>query len=89
MPKNLKVGTWEAVATIGCISLIPILLTIPTYAVETFGTATFLHNIYSIILTLIVLFIILSLYKNFSNMDIVDVSEFVGGKPLKIIWGYA
>lgn len=87
MNTKLKIGTWEAVATIGCISLIPILLTIPTYAVETFGTATFLHNVYSSILTLIVLTIILALYKNFSEMDIVDISEYVGGKPLKIIWG--
>lgn len=87
MNSNLKIGTWEAVATIGCISLIPILLTIPTYAVETFGTATFLHNVYSSILTLIVLAVIFALYKNFSDMDIIDVSEYVGGKPLKFIWG--
>lgn len=87
MNVNLKIGTWEAVATIGCISLIPILLTIPTYDVETFGTATFLHNIYTSILTFIVLFIILNLYKNFSNMDIIDISEYVGGKALKFIWG--
>lgn len=87
MNSNLKIGNWEAVATIGCISLIPILLTIPTYGVETFGTATFLHNVYSSLLTLLILFIILSLYKNFSNMDIVDIGEYVGGKKLKIVWG--
>ena len=87
MNSNLKIGTWEAVATIGCISLIPILLTIPTYAVETFGTATFLHNVYTTILTLIIISIIFALYKNFSNMDIVDIAKYVGGKPLQIIVG--
>ncbi len=87
MHSNLKIGTWEAVATLGCISLIPILLTIPTYAVESFGTATFLHNIYTAILTLIILSIIFALYKNFSNMDIVDIAKYVGGKPLQVICG--
>ncbi len=87
MHSTLKIGTWEAVATIGCISLIPILLTLPTYAVTDFGTATFLHNVYTTILTLIMLVIILSLYKNFSHMDIVDIAKHVGGKPLQIICG--
>lgn len=87
MNSNLKIGTWEAVATIGCISLIPILLTNPTYAVESFGTAAFAHNVYSTVLTLIILSVILALYKNFSNMDIIDISEYVGGKPLQLICG--
>lgn len=89
MNSNLKIGTWEAISAIGCISLIPILLTIPTYGVETFGSATFLHNVYSSVLTLLVLIVIFALYKNFSNMDIIDVSEYVGGKTLKIIFGLA
>lgn len=82
MNKNLKIGTWEAVATIGCISLIPTLLTIPTFTVETIGTATFLHSIYTSIITFVFLWIILSLYKNFANMDILDIANYVGGKPL-------
>lgn len=35
----------------------------------------------------IFLYIILKLFKNFSNSDIVDVAEFLGGKFLKIIIG--
>ena len=86
MSKNLKIGTWEAIATIGCISLIPTLLTIPTFTVETIGTATFLHSIYTSIITFIFLAIILALYKNFANMDIFDVANYVGGKPLLLIF---
>lgn len=86
MSKNLKIGTWEAIATIGCISLIPTLLTIPTFTVETIGTATFLHSIYTSIITFIFLAITLALYKNFANMDIFDVANYVGGKPLLLIF---
>ena len=55
MNSNFKIGTWEAVATLGCISLIPVFLTIPTYDVQTFGTATFAHNVYSAIITLLII----------------------------------
>ena len=85
MNKNLKIGTWEAIATIGCISLIPTLLTIPTFTVETIGTASFLHSIYTAIITFIFLAIILALYKNFATMDIFDISNYVGGKILFLV----
>lgn len=84
MSKKIKLTTWEVVATIGCISLIPTLLTIPTFTFETVGTATFLHSIYTGIITFVFLAIILILYKNFANMDIVDIADYVGGKPLLI-----
>ncbi len=87
MDSNFKIGTWEAVATLGCISLIPILLTIPTYDAESFGTATFTHNVYSSIITLFIIYILLKLYKGFENMDILDIVKFVGGTPLFIIMG--
>ena len=87
MKTNFKLGTWETVATSGCISLVPILLTIPTLAVESFGTAAFAHNIYTTILALVVLSVIFHLYRNFSNMDIIDLYEYVGGKPLQIFGG--
>lgn len=87
MHSNFKIGTWEAVATLGCISLIPILLTLPTYDSESFGTATFAHNVYSAIITLLVISILLRLYKGFENMDNLDISKYLGGPVLFIICG--
>ena len=87
MEPNFKVGTWEAVSTLGCISLIPILLTIPTYDAESFGTATFAHNVYSAIITLIVISILLKLYKGFESMDSLDILKYVGGNFLFVICG--
>lgn len=82
MSKKIRLGNWEVIATIGCISLIPTLLTIPTFTFETVGTATFLHSIYTGIITFVFFAIVLALYKNFTNMDIVDIANYVGGKPL-------
>lgn len=87
MNSNFKIGTWEAVATLGCISLIPILLTIPTYDAESFGTATFAHNIYSAIITLIVISILLKLYKGFENMDTLDIVQYGVGKWAFVLCG--
>ena len=87
MNPKFKIGTWEAIATLGCISLIPILLTIPTYAVESFGTATFAHCVYSGIITLLVITILLKLYKGFTDMDMLDIVKYVGGNTLFIILG--
>lgn len=89
MNSNFKIGTWEAVATLGCISLIPILLTLPTYDSESFGTATFAHNVYSAIVTLIVISILLRLYKGFENMDALDIVKYGAGNTLYLICGIA
>jgi len=87
MNSNFKIGTWEAVATLGCISLIPILLTIPTYDAETFGSATFAHNVYSAIVTLIVISILLKLYKGFEYMDTLDIVKYGTGNVLFLLCG--
>lgn len=88
MNANFKIGTWEAVATLGCISLIPILLTLPTYDAESFGTATFAQTVYSSILTLFVIFILLKLFKNFENMDVLDVVKYGTGNFFYVICGF-
>lgn len=87
MHSNFKIGTWEAVSTLGCISLIPILLTLPTYDSESFGTATFAHIVYSAIVTLLVITLLLRLYKGFENMDNLDISKYLGGPILFTICG--
>ena len=87
MNANFKIGTWEAVATLGCISLIPILLTLPTYDAESFGTATFAQTLYSSFITLLVIFVLLKLFKNFENMDVLDVVKYGTGNFLYVLCG--
>lgn len=87
MNLNFKIGTWEAVSTLGCVSLIPTLLTIPTYDAETYGTATFAHNIYSTIITFFIILIIVKLLRGFENTDILDIVKYASGKFIFIILG--
>ena len=46
---NSKISTWECIAMIGCVNIIPLVLTIPTFTAQSFGTGSMLHTIYSII----------------------------------------
>ena len=51
------------------------------------GTGTILNMIYVFILALLLVFIITKLFSNFNGKDIIDISEFLGGKVLKVIVG--
>ncbi len=80
-------GTFECIATIGAMTIIPLILTLPTLSTGYFGTASFLHAIYSSIIAGIAFFILVKLYKNFTNKDILDVTEFSLGKFFKYFTG--
>lgn len=80
-------GTFECIATIGAMTIIPLILTLPTLATNYFGTASFLHAVYSSIIAGILFYILIRLYKNFSNKDILEVTEFSLGKFFKYFTG--
>lgn len=52
---NSKISTWECIAMIGCVNIIPLVLTIPTFTAQSYGTGSMLHTIYSIIVAAIAL----------------------------------
>lgn len=80
-------GSWECIATLGCITLIPLLLTMPTFSAELFGTASLLQILYISAISGIIYTLIFKMYKKFSGKDFLDISEYIGGKGLKIIVG--
>lgn len=82
-----KIGFVEAIALIVVVILNSIVLNLPETFIGSCGSSSSLNVIFVSILALIFLFIIVKLFKNFSNSDIIDVSEFLGGKYLKIIVG--
>ena len=49
--------------------------------------SSILNTLYISILAIIITFIICKLYKKFIGLSILDISEYLGGKPLKIIVG--
>lgn len=82
---NGTLSTWEAVSALGCIAVIPLILTVPTFVCEEFGTSTLLQVTYMSLIMGIYLLIYFKLYSKFKDKDIFDISESVGGKALKYI----
>ena len=85
--EKVKIGTLECILTIGCVTIIPLILTVPTFTVQTFGTDGLTHTIYIILVGILVFSLLFHLFLKFKNKDIIDISEFVGGKVLKYLTG--
>ena len=88
MEKN-KIGFGEALCILLIVVLSHIILTFPKTIIESQGTGSLINIIYLTIIGLIILTLFLKLYKNFKNKDIIDISDFLGGKILKFILGIA
>lgn len=85
---HLRLGKVEGISLIVIIILNHIVLNLPKTLLDQSGSATSLNIIYITILVFIFLSIILKLWKPFKNSDILDISEFLGGKILKYILGF-
>jgi len=80
-----KIGKIEAIALFITICVNQIIFDIPNEIFMSTGTGAWLNTIYISLLALVLAVIIYKLFKIFPNKDIVDISEYVGGKFLKII----
>jgi spore germination protein KB len=84
---NQKLGTAEAIAFIVIIILNHIVSNLPQALLNQCGTSTVLNVLYITILVFVFLCIMLKLWTKFGNNDILDISEFLGGKIFKTIIG--
>lgn len=82
-----KIGYIEAIALIIVVILNHLVLNLPESIINLCGSSSILNVIFVSILVFILLYFIIKLFKNFSNSDILDVSHFLGGKPLQVIIG--
>lgn len=85
--QEVKISALECIATLGCVAVIPSLLTGPTFTIQTFGTGSLAHIIYMIILGALLFGLLFNLLFKFKGMDIIDISEYAGGKFLKYFTG--
>lgn len=86
---NNKIGNIEAIALIVIVIIAHILSNLPQTLLHSTNSATALNVAYISILTIGIFLIVNKILKNFPNSDILDISEFLGGKPLKITLGIA
>ena len=82
-----KIGTLEAIMLILTIIVTHTILSLPKEILNTTKSASLINIIYVSIIAIFISYIIFRLLKNFPGLDIIDISEFFGGKLLKNIIG--
>lgn len=87
MENNYKLEKIEAIAIILIVMINKLILNIPYYIVKLVGSGAIINLLYIGIIDFVVLFIIIKLFKNFETADILDISEYLGGKTFKNIIG--
>lgn len=87
MQNNYKMQNIEAIFLILIVMINKLIINIPYYITDLVGTGAIINLIYIGIIGLIFVIILNYLFQKFPNSDIIDISEFLGGKFLKIIIG--
>lgn len=87
MQNNYKLDKIEAICLILIIMINKLILNIPYYIVDLVGSGAIVNIIYIGIFDFLFTLLIIKLLDNFENADILDISEFLAGKPLKIFIG--
>lgn len=78
-----KIGTLEAIMLIISVIIIHTVLSLPKTLLNLTKSATILNMIYVTIIVLIFIYVVCKLFKHFPGMDLLDISEVLGGKFLK------
>lgn len=82
-----KIGTLEAIMAFLTIIVTHTISSLPRQILVFTKSATIINLIYVSLIAIFIAYLIFKLFKNFPGSDIIDVSEFVGGKPFKNIVG--
>ncbi|MCI8470209.1 MAG: GerAB/ArcD/ProY family transporter [Clostridia bacterium] len=82
-----KIGTMEAIMLVLTIIITHTISSLPREILVFTKSATILNLIFVSILAILFSYLIVRLMKNFGGCDIIDISEYLGGKVLKNIVG--
>lgn len=85
--ENTKIGNKEAIALLVTITFNNIIMSITKTVVDTTASASFLNVLYIGIISIIFTSTICYFLNKFPTFDLVDISEYLGGKILKTIIG--
>lgn len=84
---NSKISTSEAIMLVLTIFVAHTLASMPRSLLLRTKSSTIINIIYIGIIVLLITFLIYKLMKNFSSSDLLDISDYLGGKTLKTIVG--
>ena len=82
-----KIGTVEAIMLVLTIVVTHTILSLPREVTVATKSAAIINLIFVSIIAIIIAYCIVKMFKNFAGQDIIDVSEFLGGKIFKNIIG--
>lgn len=82
-----KIGSLEAIMLVLTIVISHSFLALPNDILTNYNSASIINIIYVSIFALLLVLLIVSLFKKFPGMDIIDISEYAGGKILKNLIG--
>lgn len=82
-----KIGKLEAISLIVMVTINQIIYNLPNTIITTTGSSAWLNVITISIVAILFCLLICKLFKPFPAQDIVDISEYLGNKVLKIIIG--
>lgn len=82
-----KIGTLEAIMLVLTIVVTHTLSSLPRNILVSSKSATIINLIFVSILAILISYFIVRLLKNFAGQDIIDISEYLGGKVFKTIVG--
>lgn len=80
-----KLSNISAILILSIIMINKLILNVPYFIIKEVGSGTIINLIYIGIIDYVFLLIILKLFKKFNTHDLIDIAEFLGGKPLKTI----
>lgn len=88
MKNNYKLENIEIISIILLVMINKLILNVPYYIVNLTGSGSIVNIIYIGIIDFIFLLVIIKLLNKFGNLDLLDISEFLAGKRLKIITAF-
>ena len=85
---NTKISSVEAVFIILITLVVQTVLSLPKTLIERIQSSVLVNIIYIAIMALFLVYMLSRLFKNFPGLDILDISEILGGKILKNVIGF-
>ena len=82
-----KISTTEAIFMIVTVIVAHTLSSLPQNLINNTKSSTIINLIYVGVIAILISYIIYRLLKNFGSEDIIDISEYLGGKVFKSIIG--
>ena len=84
---NNKIGTKEAIGLILTIAIAHTIISTPRQLLSDMRSAVLLNLIFVVIILIGIVIVVTKLFKKFPGSDILDISEYLGGKHFKKILG--